>query len=312
MYSSLLAVLTVLLAYLCKFVAPFSLFIHQSSFARKRLSLQPFRGPLLLMMASDETPSDMSLDAPSDSGTGMVGEENALDESLSKLISLVQNSNRGRIEENEYSIRSLIEQIESVPQSISVEDKASLLEGKWDLLWCNDDITRASPFFWAFKKATRDLKDPVGIIGPEKLSESIFKITDSIPFKTIGKCSQTFKGNKLISQVEVDIGLPSVASIDSSKMTTTSQWQFDDSDSNIIELRVEKTQVLDSTLEKLVPFSLPLLGQSSSFPSGQALEALKPGSSTVYMRLSLLNENYRICRNDEDDKIFVFEKSLWE
>jgi len=186
------------------------------------------------------------------------------------------------------------------------------LQGKWDLLWTNDDVTRASPFFWAFRKATRGLKDPVGIVGPELISESIFQITDSIPFKSIGTCSQTFTSDgRLVSEVDVEIGLQGLLSIGSSKMTTTSRYSFEGDDPSVLELQVEKTQVLDSTLEKIVPFQLPLLGDSGAFPSGQALELVKPGSSTVYMRLSYVDDNYRLCSNDEDDKIFIFERSMW-
>ena len=129
-------------------------------------------------------------------------------------------------------------------------------------------------------------------MGQESLSDSIFKLTDSIPFKSIGTCSQTFSGNKLVSQVEVDVGLPSMMSLGSSKMTTTSEWRFEDSDVSLLELRVEKTQVLDSTLEKLAPFSLPMLGQTSAFPSGQALEVVKPGSSTGAADLTFIIINF--------------------
>jgi hypothetical protein len=53
-----------------------------------------------------------------------------------------------------------------------------------------------------------------------------------------------------------------VLSVGSSIMTTSSDWQFDSNNNNVLEIRVEKTQVLESTLEKLMPFQLPLLGRS--------------------------------------------------
>ena len=127
---------------------------------------------------------------------------------MNDLVSMVQNTNRGRDKSNENAIKSLIEKIEAIPSSQTVEEKRDLLQGRWDLLWTNDDITRASPFFWAFRKATRDIKDPVGIIGPELISESIFQITDNIPFKSIGSCSQTFTSDgRLVNELDVEIGL---------------------------------------------------------------------------------------------------------
>ena len=138
---------------------------------------------------------------------------------MNKLVGMVQNTNRGRDKSNEDEIKSLIETIESMPSSETVEEKLNLLRGKWDLLWTNDDVTRASPFFWAFRKATRDIKDPVGVVGPELISESIFQITDSIPFKSIGSCSQTFTSDgRLVSEVDVEIGLQSILSVGSSKV----------------------------------------------------------------------------------------------
>ena len=137
---------------------------------------------------------------------------------MGDLIAMVQNTNRGRDKSKEDDIKGLIERIESIPSAQTVEEKNNLIQGKWDLLWTNDDVTRASPFFWAFRKATRDIKDPVGILGPT-VSESIFKITDNIPFKSIESCSQTFTSDgRLVSEVDVEIGLQSLLSVGSSKV----------------------------------------------------------------------------------------------
>lgn len=120
------------------------------------------------------------------------------------------------------------------------------------------------------------MKDPVKVLGPESLSESIFYVTDNIPFKSIGTCTQTFSqlnppktsefvGGKLVSQVEVKVDY-----FGSSLMTTTSSWRLT-SIPNVIELCVDKTQVLKSTIGKLLPF----LDDNLSFPSGAALELLR-------------------------------------
>ena len=49
-------------------------------------------------------------------------------------------------------------------------------------------------------------------------------------------------------------------------MTTTSRYSFEAEDSSVLELQVEKTQVLQSTLEKVIPFQMPLLGDNGAFP----------------------------------------------
>jgi hypothetical protein len=53
---------------------------------------------------------------------------------------------------------------------------------------------------------------------------------------------------------------------------------------------------------------LPFIGESSYFPSGSALELIKPGSSTVYMRIVYLDDDIRISKNEEDDKYFIFKR----
>ena len=183
----------------------------------------------------------------------------------------------------------------------------ALLVGHWELLYIDEDITRASPFFWAFRKAFKDVEDPFKLLGPTLLSESIFKITDDIPFKEIGECKQDFTANgELISKVEVIAKLPFDSS--SSRMTTTSYWATTQ-ENDIIEVRVEKTQVLDSTIGKLVkssPFSF--LNTEFPFPSGPALELIKAGSSTVYIKVLYIDEEIRICKNVQDDKLLIFKR----
>ena len=72
------------------------------------------------------------------------------------------------------------------------------LYGNWRLLYTDDDPSRASPFFAAFRKATKNTKvpfanmDPTGLLG-ESVADSIFKLTDLIPVKRIGTVRQVRK-----------------------------------------------------------------------------------------------------------------------
>ena len=158
--------------------------------------------------------------------------------------------------------------------------------GGWRLLYTDDDPTRASPFFWSFKKAFN------------KYADQVFGITDRIPvaLKKIGQVNQFVSPTgSLVSQVLIN------SPIGSSLMTTTSRWLWEDGQD--VEVRVEKTEVLESTVQKLLGLPSP-----TPFPSGAALELASPGSSTVDMQMLFLDEELRVSRNPVDDKIFVFER----
>ena len=259
---------------------------------------------------SDEAPGDSDYgstavdDAP---GIGSCGLEEKICQLKLDLIAACERSNRGKdiaARENiGYLISSLIKETKQKNDLIK-----TLLIGHWDLLYIDDDVTRASPFFWSFRKAFRDIEDPFKIVGPKLLSESIFKLTDDIPFKAIGKCQQDITSDgKLINKVEVKVSnLP----FDSrSLMQTTSSW-LTTQDESIIELKVDKTQVLDSTIEGVVKNTfLSFLNPAEfPFPSGDALELIRSGSSTVFMKVLFIDEELRVCKNIQDDKTLIFRR----
>ena len=146
-------------------------------------------------------------------------------------------------------------------------------------------IERSSPFFWAFRKALRDVEDPFKIVGPKMLSESIFKITDSIPLKSVGTATQTFTVDEnLMDGESLRGGLKSSMEIKvvvagSSMMTTSSTWRTTD-ESDLIEIEVQKTEVLESTVASLLSPLINMIPKQltdnlNSFPSGAALELVK-------------------------------------
>jgi hypothetical protein len=146
-------------------------------------------------------------------------------------------------------------------------------------------MQRSSPFFWAFRKALRDVEDPFKIVGPKMLSESIFKITDSIPLKSVGTATQTFTVDEDLMEGEsLRGGLKSSMEIKvvvagSSMMTTSSMWRTTD-ESDLIEIEVQKTEVLDSTVATLFDPIIKMIPKQladnfNSFPSGAALELVK-------------------------------------
>jgi len=188
--------------------------------------------------------------------------------------------------------------LERLGEQIGVGQGSSysgLMAGEWELLYCPSDITRTSPFFWAFRKAF-----------PEK-SNDIFAITDAIPapLKEVGPATQTITldtssssaelGN-LISRVKVSTLGGLATSIMTTRATITGSEGVDG-----LKLRVDTTKPEDSSLlQKLGSFGELLNEQAPPFPSGEALERVKRGSSEVIMITRYCDEAIRISRNADD------------
>jgi hypothetical protein len=195
-----------------------------------------------------------------------------------------------------------VRQLESHAEQKRVSQASSVsgwLSGEWELLYAPDDVTRSSPFFWAFAQAFPDQAD------------SIFWITDGIPapIKHVGPAYQTIhfmptltttsnsKNNylgELVSRVQVS----TLGGLSSSVMTTRATITgVDDNNNNTsIQLTIATTTVEESTLLKTVfgNTTMPV----PAFPSGQVLERVMPGSSQVTMRTTFCDEGLRISRNE--------------
>jgi len=238
-----------------------------------------------------------------------------LKEELTRLMSV---TDRGAKDTNRAQIFQTIDDLSRSGMDVVASD----ILGDWELLYTDDDVTRASPFFWAFRKALSGIEDPLKVVGPKLLSESIFKITDSIPLKSIGTATQVFTADgpdrgTMLSRIVVKLNPGNFQSV----MATTSVWRTTE-EPTLIEVEVQKTEVLESTLAKRVGQFVPAavkrtvagaLGSAlplNGFPSGAALELVKPGSSTVYMRILYMDRSLRVVKNEADGKTFVFGRLL--
>lgn len=171
-----------------------------------------------------------------------------------------------------------------------------------ELLYAPEDETRASPFFWAFRKAFPTNAD------------QIFAITDSIPapVKEIGPAYQQIEfsassqtGN-FISRVKV----ATLGGLATSEMTTRGRIVGIEGIDGV-RLKVETTKPEDSTIVKTLfgPLGSTINENAPRFPSGEALERVQPGSSEVVMRTTFCDEGLRISRNEErPDKLFVWKR----
>ena len=174
-----------------------------------------------------------------------------------------------------------------------------------ELIYASNDITRSSPFFWAFRRAFPDSSD------------QIFGITDSIPppIKEVGPATQTIDISSsqpvtgtFVSRVKV----ATLGGLATSIMTTRcSVLSVDGLDG--LRVKVETTKPEDSTiLKKLGPIGEMLNESAPPFPSGETLEQVAPGSSEIVMRTTYCDENIRITRNDDtgrsDEDVFVWKR----
>lgn len=172
-----------------------------------------------------------------------------------------------------------------------------------ELVYSPDDVTRSSPFFWAFAQAFPDNSD------------QIFGITDAIPapIKEVGPAYQTIEGltegrstGKLVSRVKVATLNGLATSIMTTRADITGAIGVDG-----LTIRIDTTKPEESTvLEKLGPLGNLLSENLPPFPSGQALEQAVPGSSTVVMRTTFCDDGLRISRNDNKyDEPYVWRRT---
>jgi hypothetical protein len=281
---------------------------------------------------------------------------------VDSFLAAAKLSNRGQSKNSAksqaLSILSEIETAVSGDQDCSLEGMA----GAWELCFTTDDVSRSSPFFWAFRKALDGRKSNRGLSmrRTNDLAEAILTVTDTIPYplKEIGPAKQIIdfpfpmdspadmgsgKGEgegegdgaegvegeeapanpahvpvagSLVSEVVVK-ALLSAASV----MRTSSLIFKRPLSPNQFDITVQTTEVLTKNpavrLARLAATPLQMglrrVGRQrvadaiSAFPSGGALERVKPLSSTVTMRVTYLDESLRVVRPDNDMEV---EKEL--
>jgi PAP_fibrillin len=217
----------------------------------------------------------------------------------SRLIQLCKSSSK-----NLDAIRDAMFELE---QQASDIDPNRLISGEWELLYASTDMTRSSPFFWAFRKAF-----------PDSTSDAIFGITDAIPapLKEVGPAFQEIdvtagpnNRGRLISRVQV----ATLGGAATSIMTTrASLLGAIDGDARRLRLKIETTKPEQSTiLDKLLgPLSATLQEQLPPFPSGDALERIVPGASEVVLLTTFCDATLRISKNDDrpDDEFFIWQR----
>jgi len=209
-----------------------------------------------------------------------------------ELLRQCKQAKRGqtKVEADNAHVLNLIRKVEMASLG---QDTTGCLDGEWQLAWAGDDVTRSSPFFWAFRQAF-----------PAQ-SDRIFAITDGLPpqFKRIARATQTITnaagpGEGTLTSRVVVVALPDSPVPLQNHMITTST--VTGRGRTHLELRVQDTKVRDTTL--------PLLGDTPAFPSGNALEQVKQGASQVRMDTTYCDGTVRISKNPADGRYFVWRR----
>jgi len=197
-------------------------------------------------------------------------------------------------------VKDKVQDLEELAEQIGIGQASSssgLLNGEWELVYAPQDNTRSSPFFWAFSQAFPDSAD------------QIYTITDTIPspIKDIGPAYQTIDmdARTLVSRVKIS----TLNQLASSIMTTRCTIINTSAGLDGVILQVDSTKPEQSSiLEKFGgPLGKMISENSSPFPSGEALEAVKVDSSKVVMITSFCDEGLRVSRN-ADDAVFVWKR----
>lgn len=202
-------------------------------------------------------------------------------------------------------VQNLVQDLEEMAEQIGVGQASSisgLLNGEWELLYSPEDVTRASPFFWAFRKAY-----PAN-------SDQIFGITDAIPapIKEVGPAYQQidFSASSQTGSFISRIKVATLGGLATSIMTTrgviTRAEGLDG-----LRLKIETTKPEDSTFVKTFfgPLASTINESAPPFPSGEALERVAPGSSEVVMLTTFCDDGLRISRNEDRPKeVYVWKR----
>ncbi|KAL9189754.1 hypothetical protein ACHAXT_009429 [Thalassiosira profunda] len=140
-----------------------------------------------IRIGAPPTPTSLASAAPSD--TDQSSDVPAAVGSAAERVEdckreLIQQCNSHNLGGYSSGIESKIKELEQLGEDAGFGQASALsglISGKWELIYASDDVTRSSPFFWAFRRAF-----------PEN-SDQIFGITDAIPapIKEVGPATQT-------------------------------------------------------------------------------------------------------------------------
>lgn len=248
------------------------------------------RQPTFIQVFEDEQPSDyetidlapLEQDVTVDLDDNDVPIRDALKRELLLLASVTNRGEYASAEEIDIII-DLVTQLEALNPT---PDPASNCVGEWDLSLSSTQLFRSSPFFLSIRAALADEKT---------LANNFFDLHDrATTVSRIGRVRQTITPNKLISEVDLEVGMGpgipmrvkgTVRTTAGLKVTSPETW----------ELRVSTTEVKGSNIPIFnqflddLQFELPAADIFSAVSGDVPVVKMKVRECTMIVVYSLLS-----------------------
>lgn len=249
---------------------------------------------------SGDAPSDYDSDDIEDQKTVTVDskEEDALirDALKRELLLLSSVTNRGEYasRDEQDMLVDLVAQLEALNPTAN---PASNSEGEWDLCLSSTQFFRSSPFFQSIRVALGDENKAV--------VENGFELHDRATTSSrVGRVRQTITGDKLVSEVDLEVGLVPGLPI-RVKGTVISNASLRVVSTETFETQITTTQVRGSN----IPIINQLLDDPKlDLPVGDFYNSVQGKIPAVPWKTFYVDEAMRIVR-DIDDNFFVFTRA---
>lgn len=209
------------------------------------------------------------------------------------LLSSVTNRGECANKDEQDILVDLVNQLEALNPTAEPSLKC---EGEWSLCLSSTQLFRSSPFFQSIRVAVGD--------DNKLIAENGFELHDrATTGSRIGRVRQIIENNKLISEVELEVGLmPGMPFRIKGTVVTTANLKM--SASETWDVEVISTQVKGSNVPLLNQF---LYDIKLELPVGDVYKIVQGKVPVVRMKTFYLDEAIRITR-DCDDNFFVFSR----
>lgn len=208
------------------------------------------------------------------------------------LLSSITNRGEYATKDDQNVLTDLVAQLEALNPTA---DPAGNCEGEWDLALSSTPFFQSSPFFQSLRVA----------LGDQRLAENAFDLHDRVTTPSrIGRVRQTITDtDELISEVDLEVGLPGLPIRIKGTVVTTAAWNVKSTE--LAEVQIKGTRVRGS--------NIPLLNQllenvQLELPVGALYSQISGSIPVVPCKTFYLDEGMRITR-DVDDNFFVFTRA---
>jgi len=248
--------------------------------------------PLWMSTYEDEAPSDFNtedLEGEKHISIDEKEEDAAIRDALKRELLLLSSiTNRGEYAnaDDQNVITDLVAQLEALNPT---QDPARNCEGEWDLAMSSTPFFQSSPFFQSIRVALND----------KNIAENAFDLHDRVTTPSrVGRVRQIITADELISEVDLEVGLPGLPVRIKGTVITTADLVVRSSE--LMELQVKSTSVKGSN----VPIFNELLDiLKLELPVGSFYSQIQGSVPIVPCKTFYLDEGMRITR-DIDGKQF--------